>query len=159
MKRGLSEIYADIIGFLAWAYDWFEAKRFSRAMRSIAKSRLQYGDVLDKISTATMHLQQLAETASHAEIRDIHIAQSGMLQTMPSQSQIQGLQSSLSSIAGIGTNASLSISTVESHVKANQASLVRIDQSISNVASRLRAHIQEGHTHILEKLLGESLAI
>lgn len=74
MKIALSELYAKVIQFVQLAVQYHKSGRVSKSLAAITKPfNLKYKPVLDDIREASRRIDELANSALKAEVRDLHI--------------------------------------------------------------------------------------
>jgi hypothetical protein len=74
MKKAVANLYAQLIRFLLRAESWYQRSRIGRAWESLAHPvELRYADILDNINMRTQEVHSLAQAASQAEQRDVHL--------------------------------------------------------------------------------------
>ncbi|KAI0876417.1 hypothetical protein GGS24DRAFT_513777 [Hypoxylon argillaceum] len=101
MQEAVSQVYAKIVEFSVLAIKWYKKGRFSHSISALTKPfSLKYKPLLDDITDRSRRVDQLANAASKAEIRDLHIQVVGldkrfiqMTEIMAAQQQQLALQS------------------------------------------------------------------
>jgi hypothetical protein len=79
MKEALSRLYAYIIKFFQQAVEWYKLSTTSRAVSSIFKPfELSFKDTCDKVNESSRMVDDIANAAVKAEIRDLHITVNNM---------------------------------------------------------------------------------
>lgn len=74
MKEAVSRLYAHIILFFQQAVRWYSMGVLSRTMSSILNPfELDYKDTLEEVRVCSETVNEIANTAARAEVRDIHI--------------------------------------------------------------------------------------
>ncbi|KAK6512579.1 hypothetical protein TWF481_001463 [Arthrobotrys musiformis] len=73
MRYSIQTLYAHIIKFLMRGVEWYQQPSWKRAVSSITQPfALRFKDILEDISDQSREIDQLAQAASQAEIRDMH---------------------------------------------------------------------------------------
>lgn len=74
MKEAISGLYAHIILFFQQAVKWYNMGPASRALQSILKPfDLDYKDTVEQIKICSETVEDIANAAARAEIRDMNI--------------------------------------------------------------------------------------
>jgi hypothetical protein len=74
MKFALSELYAKIIQFIQSAIKYYKSSRLSKSIAAVTKPFvLTFKPILEDITEASRRVDELANSALKAEIRDLHI--------------------------------------------------------------------------------------
>lgn len=74
MKEAISGLYAHIILFFQQAVKWYNMGPASRALQSILKPfDLEYKDTVEQIKICSETVEDIANAAARAEIRDMNI--------------------------------------------------------------------------------------
>lgn len=74
MKIALSELYARIIQFIQSAIKYYKSSRISKSIAAVKNPfDLKYKPILEDIREASRRVDELANSALKAEIRDLHI--------------------------------------------------------------------------------------
>lgn len=90
MKEAVSQVYAKIVEFSVLAIKWYKKGRFSHSISALTKPfSLKYKPLLDDITDRSRRVDQLANAASKAEIRDLHIQLAGLDRDL--RNQLTGL--------------------------------------------------------------------
>lgn len=73
MKVALEVLYASILNFLMKAYDWYNEGKLSHFLHSVKRPLHRiYADLADEIAENSRKIDQIADAASKAELRDMH---------------------------------------------------------------------------------------
>ena len=88
-------MYAYILKFLMRALRWYQESKLSHMLHSITRpAELRYDDLLEKISSLSRSLTDLASSSSHAEQRDMHTKVQQLISShMEAHSAIQNIAS------------------------------------------------------------------
>ena len=74
MKIALSELYAKIIQFVQLAVKYYKSGRIAKSLAAVTKPfDLKYKPILDDIREASRRIDELANSALKAEVRDLHL--------------------------------------------------------------------------------------
>ncbi|KAF9764610.1 hypothetical protein IL306_002779 [Fusarium sp. DS 682] len=74
MQEAVSMVYAKIIEFSITAIKWYKKNKFMHAMSSIVKPfSLGFKDIIDEVSDRSRRVDEIANAATKAEIRDLHV--------------------------------------------------------------------------------------
>lgn len=74
MQNAVAQLYASIIGFTQSAIKWYKKGVFSKTISAIVNPYdLAFKDVVDDITVCSRRVDELANAAQKAEIRDLHI--------------------------------------------------------------------------------------
>ncbi|KAI1321372.1 hypothetical protein F5Y16DRAFT_388897 [Xylariaceae sp. FL0255] len=100
MQEAVAQVYAKIVEFSILAIKWYKKGRLSHTISSLANPfSLRYKPILEEITERSQRVDQLANAASKAEIRDLHIRLLGldkrlaqMTEMMLAQQQHQDFQ-------------------------------------------------------------------
>ncbi|KAK1635255.1 hypothetical protein BDP81DRAFT_47531 [Colletotrichum phormii] len=80
MRVAVENLYSCILEFLLIAHSWCKESKLRHFVHSFTRPRkLQYDDLLQRISIASDNITELAAVGSQAELRDMHTAHSGKL--------------------------------------------------------------------------------
>ncbi|KAI1390347.1 uncharacterized protein F4822DRAFT_233452 [Hypoxylon trugodes] len=72
-KYVIESIYAQVMKFLMLALEWYQEKRWKHAIHAVTRPfELRFNDILESITALSRELNEIANTSSHAEQRDIH---------------------------------------------------------------------------------------
>ncbi|TDZ14432.1 hypothetical protein Cob_v012568 [Colletotrichum orbiculare MAFF 240422] len=86
IRAAVENLYSCILEFLLLAHAWCTESRLRHIIHSFTRPpKLQYEDVLQRISTGADNIMELATLGSQAEIRVMHTTQSGKLEEIISQ--------------------------------------------------------------------------
>ena len=73
MKAAVVELYTCIIQFFIRADSWYREGRFLHLLHSVTRPpELRYKDLIESITTCSQNIDQLASSASRAELRVVH---------------------------------------------------------------------------------------
>jgi DNA-binding ferritin-like protein len=73
MRLNLEELYASILNFFMKAYDWYIEGKLSHILHGVSQPwHRDNADLVDEIAKKSRNIDQLAEAASQAELRDMH---------------------------------------------------------------------------------------
>jgi hypothetical protein len=73
MRVAVEELFAHLLRFFVRALDWYQENTFSHIIHSITRPpEIRYQDTLELIDELSRRIDQLAVSASQAEIRTIH---------------------------------------------------------------------------------------
>ncbi|KAM0510854.1 hypothetical protein ACHAPE_010480 [Trichoderma viride] len=73
MKVALEELYASVLNFLVKAYEWYNEGKLSHMFHGVSQQWNRVNaDLVDEIAEKSRRIDQLAATASQAELRDMH---------------------------------------------------------------------------------------
>lgn len=73
MREAVALLYAQIIEFALMAVRWFKKGKIMHAVAAIVHPfKLSFGPVIDEISELSRRVDELANAASKAEVRDAH---------------------------------------------------------------------------------------
>lgn len=74
MKEAVARLYVHIIGFIVQAFRWYKQGKLAHAWAAVAKPwELTFKDQVDYISEQARRVEELAASASRAELRDAHV--------------------------------------------------------------------------------------
>jgi hypothetical protein len=74
MKIALSELYAKIIQFIQSAIKYYKSGRLAKSIAAVTKPFvLSFKPILEDITEASRRVDELANSALKAEIRDLHL--------------------------------------------------------------------------------------
>ncbi|KAK1706644.1 hypothetical protein BDP67DRAFT_167311 [Colletotrichum lupini] len=101
MRVAVENLYSCILEFLLIAHSWCKESKLRHLIHSFTRPhKLQYDDLLQRISVASDNITELATVGSQAELRVMHTAHSGKLKSIISaledaekshQQQLDGL--------------------------------------------------------------------
>jgi hypothetical protein len=74
MQDAVAKLYASIIGFIESAIKWYKKGVFSKTISAIVNPYdLAFKDLVDDIAAHSRRVDELANDAQKAEIRDLHL--------------------------------------------------------------------------------------
>jgi hypothetical protein len=74
MQNAVAQLYASIIGFIESAIKWYKKGAFSKGISAIVNPYdLAFKDLVDDITAHSRRVDELANDAQKAEIRDLHL--------------------------------------------------------------------------------------
>ncbi|KAF6838383.1 hypothetical protein CPLU01_02495 [Colletotrichum plurivorum] len=83
MQDAVSQLYAKIIEFFLMAIRWYKRGRLSHSIRSIVEPfSLGFKPIIDEITERSRRVDELANAASKAELRDLHVSVRGLNDTV-----------------------------------------------------------------------------
>ncbi|KAF6811845.1 hypothetical protein CMUS01_13184 [Colletotrichum musicola] len=83
MQDAVSQLYAKIIEFFLMAIKWYKRGRLSHSIRSIVEPfSLGFKPIIDEITERSRRVDELANAASKAELRDLHVSIRGLNDTV-----------------------------------------------------------------------------
>ena len=75
MLSDIAQIYASIIQFVCRATEWYSKNRLQRSLSAIIKPfEIGFKDIVDEIGVYSRRVDEHANAAMKAELRDLHIA-------------------------------------------------------------------------------------
>lgn len=81
MRLAVENLYSCILEFLLIAHSWCKESKLRHFIHSFTRPhKLQYDDLLQRISVASDNVTELAAVGSQAELRVMHTAHSGKLE-------------------------------------------------------------------------------
>jgi hypothetical protein len=74
MLVDVAQIYASILDFVRRATEWYAKNRVQRSLSAIIKPfEISFKDIVDEIGTCSRRVDEHANAAMKAELRDLHI--------------------------------------------------------------------------------------
>jgi hypothetical protein len=74
IKLGMSKLYANIIKFIQRAINWYDGGKVKHAITAMFRpAPLRFEDLVNEISACSQTIDELALSASQAELRDVHL--------------------------------------------------------------------------------------
>jgi hypothetical protein len=90
IKAAVSTLYAHIITFMERALKWYNQGKFKHIISAVFNPfPLTFQDLLDQIGSCSQTVDQLAVSASQAEMRDMHFLLLEINRTMIGENEIQ----------------------------------------------------------------------
>jgi hypothetical protein len=81
MQEAVSMVYAKIIEFSITAIKWYKKNKFMRVVSSVVKPfSLGFKNIIDEVSDRSRRVDEEANAATKAEIRDLHVNIQGLNQ-------------------------------------------------------------------------------
>ncbi|KAK0372975.1 hypothetical protein CLIM01_09661 [Colletotrichum limetticola] len=143
MRVAVENLYSCILEFLLIAHSWCKESKLRHLVHSFTRPhKLQYDDLLQRISVASDNITELAAVGSQAELRVMHTAHSGKLTSILSaledaekshQQQLDGLTQLVS---GLRVSNERQEKRLELIVSLLEASGLTLNDLITKVESR-----------------------
>lgn len=93
MQDAVSQLYAKIIEFFLMAIKWYYRGRLSHSIRSIVEPfSLGFKPIIDEITEGYRRVDELANAASKAELRDLHVSIRGLNDTVPQLTEMMACE-------------------------------------------------------------------
>ncbi|KAF5021261.1 hypothetical protein F66182_6659 [Fusarium sp. NRRL 66182] len=133
MRLAVESLYSCIMEFLLKAHAWCNESKIRHIYHSITRPHeLRYGDLLERITTCTSNISELATVGSQAELRIMHNAQSARLndiiQTLQKaeitrKAQIDGLSCAISRLETSGKDHDKKLDWIMQWLEANRLTI------------------------------------
>ena len=83
MQEAVSLVYAKIIQFVIKSIEWYKKGKLMHSISAIIKPfSLSFKPIIEEMAELSRRVDELANAASKAEIRDLHITIHGLNQTI-----------------------------------------------------------------------------
>lgn len=74
MQNGIANVYAKILDFVLESVKWYKKSKLQHAFSAVVKPyKLSFKDIVDEIAERSRQVDELANAASKAELRDVNL--------------------------------------------------------------------------------------
>jgi hypothetical protein len=89
MQEAVSLVYAKILEFSVMAIKWYKKGRLMHSLSSVIKPfSLSFKSIVDEMTELSRRVDELANAAAKAEIRDLHVSVHGLNQRIHQLTEI-----------------------------------------------------------------------
>ena len=141
MRRAIGDLYVKLLRFFMRAYEWCHESSFRHFLRSLAQPpELRYQDLLQDIATSSRQINQIAESMSRIELREIHYLANQVDQRFHSMdAKVDNITSLLTDLRSDQVARLVSVESLisSSHLDTNRRlDDIQLQQSISALSDR-----------------------